>query len=322
MARKGQKTTVGQDKSEIVGAIPRACSEELAAVEFLEDMRGWTEQPCCPRCGDTDVYQMADSETGGRNHRCLWRCRGCKKQYTVRIGTVLEDSRIPLRHWCFAFWAACSSKKGVSALQVKRQTGLSYKSALFLMHRIRWAMAPTDNGPTLTGTVEVDETYVGGKPRYKGQSGIGRSTRKQPVIGMVERGGSVRTRVIPDVTGNTLKAAIDVHVSKASRLVTDEWPAYRKVGTEFAGGHDIIKHRYKEYVRGDVTTNTIESFFALLKRGIIGVYHNVSLKHLQRYLDEFEFRYNHRSVDDGERTRQAIRGAVGKRLQYREPLAG
>lgn len=142
MARKGEKTLVGQDKSEIVASIPEACSDETTAIEFLERMRGWGEQPGCPRCGDTDVYQMKDAGTGDRNKRFIWRCRGCKRQYTVRIGTMFEDSRIPLMHWCYAFWAACACKKGVSALQIKRQTGLTYKSALYLLHRIRWAMAP------------------------------------------------------------------------------------------------------------------------------------------------------------------------------------
>src|SRR5437868_2883100 len=151
-------------KSEIVAALPAACSDELAAVEFIECQR-WSDEPACPRCGDTDVYQMRGRD-GKRNKRFLWLCRGCGDQFTVRIGTVFEDSRIPLRHWCYAFWTACASKKGVSALQIKRQTGLSYKSALFLMHRIRFAMAPDQAAaPKLSGVVECDETYCGGKPR-------------------------------------------------------------------------------------------------------------------------------------------------------------
>src|SRR3989475_11676721 len=157
--------SAGGDKSEIVAAIPAACSDERTAVEFMERQR-WGDSPACPRCGDTDVYQVTDRQTGERSTRFLWDCRGCRRQFTVRIGTILEDSRVPLRHWCYAFWAACASKKGVSALQIKRQTGLSYKSALFLMHRIRWAMAEIPTRP-LTGIVEADETYVGGKPRGK-----------------------------------------------------------------------------------------------------------------------------------------------------------
>lgn len=136
---------VAGDKSEVVAAFPFACHDERTAVEFMERQR-WGDSPACPRCGDMDVYQLRDRTTGERGKRFLWDCRGCRRQFTVRIGTVFEDSRIPLKRWCFAFWSACSSKKGVSALQIKRETGLSYKSALFLMHRIRWAMAPDNEG--------------------------------------------------------------------------------------------------------------------------------------------------------------------------------
>src|SRR6266508_2530180 len=164
MARKKPWKPAG-DKSEIVAAIPAACSDETLAVEFFERQR-WADSPACPRCGDTDVFKVTDRRTGQRSRRFLWDCRGCRCQFTVRIGTILEDSRVPVRHWAYAFWAACASKKGVSALQIKRQTGLTYKSALFLMHRIRYAMAETPSDP-LTSIVEVDETYVGGKPRAK-----------------------------------------------------------------------------------------------------------------------------------------------------------
>ena len=153
MARNQRKN--GESKSEVIRALPLACQNETAAVEFMESMR-WGDEPCCPRCGDVDVYKMIDRKTGERNKRFLWRCKGCNQQFTVRVGTVMEDSRIPLRHWCFAYWRAATSKKGVSALEIRRQTGLSYKSALFLMHRIRFAMAPTDGEPKLTGTVKVD----------------------------------------------------------------------------------------------------------------------------------------------------------------------
>src|SRR5581483_6196245 len=155
-------------KSPAIEDIPLACCDEAAAVEFLEKQR-WGDTPACMKCGSVDVYKMTDIKTGKRNSRYLWRCHDCKEQYTVRIGTVFEDSRIELRHWCYAFWRAATSKKGVSALEIHRQTGLSYKSSLFMMHRIRFAMADSAPEP-LSGPVEVDETYVGGKPRYKGQS--------------------------------------------------------------------------------------------------------------------------------------------------------
>src|ERR1700675_1133000 len=152
-------------KSEVIDAIPLACSNELAAVEFIEAQR-WGKTPACVHCGSVAVYKMVDSKTGERNARFLWRCRDCGKQFTVRIGTVYEESRIELRHWVYAFWRACTSKKGVSALEIQRQCQISYKSALFLMNRIRFAMAPDfDTAPKLVGIVECDETYVGGKPR-------------------------------------------------------------------------------------------------------------------------------------------------------------
>ena len=330
MNAKGSKTKVGQDKSEIVAEIPMACADERAAVEFFERRR-WQDAPGCPCCGSTDVYMMRDSKTGERQKNYRWRCRDCKKQYTVRTGTVMEESRIPLRHWAYAFWSACSSKKGVSALQIKRQTGLSYKSALFLMHRIRFAMAPTDDGSKLSGIVEADETYVGGKPRNRiPQSPVPRKPgqksnhqtmkdRKTPVFAAVQRGGQARARVLPDVTKATLHKAVTDHIALTARLMTDELSSYKGIGKAFEGGHDVIQHKNHIYARGDVTTNTVEGFFSLLKRGIYGVYHNVSRKHLQRYLDEFEFRYNHRKLDDGARTVAAIQGAEGKRLLYREP---
>src|SRR6266571_1810037 len=210
---------VAADKSGIVAELPRACSDELAAVEFLERQR-WGDEAACPRCGATDVWQMKGRD-GERNTRFLWGCRGCNHQFTVRIGTVFEDSRIPLRHWCYAFWAACASKKGVSALQIKRQTGLSYKSALFLMHRIRYAMADSSSSP-LNGIVEVDETYVGGKPRAKVLRALaveggrvrniykrGRThdflRRKTPVLALVERSGRVHAEVPTHVSAAHLR---------------------------------------------------------------------------------------------------------------------
>jgi transposase-like protein len=184
-------------QSKVVADIPLACSDELAAVEFLEQQR-WANTPCCVRCGSVDVYKMTDAKTGERNRRFLWRCRDCKEQYTVRIGTVYEESRIPLRHWCYAFWRACTSKKGVSALEIKRQCQISYKSALFLMNRIRFAMAPDGDDPKLNGTVECDETYIGPrKPRYPGISRKGRGTSKTPVFCAVERQGHLRRRLGP-----------------------------------------------------------------------------------------------------------------------------
>lgn len=304
-------------KSRIIEQIPEACCNETAAIEFFEKQR-WPRTPCCVHCGSIDVYKMVDAKTGQRNKRYLWRCHDCKKQYTVRKGTVYEDSRIDLRHWCYAFWRASTSKKGVSALEIKRQCQISYKSALFLMNRIRFAMAPENpKAEMLQGTVECDETYVGGKPRYRRTSNRGAYRKeKTPVFVAVERNGRIRRRVMAEVNSMTLKAAIREVVSKQARLMTDELPAYRFVGSEMEGGHHTVTHGTREYVRGDIHTNTAESSFALLKRGIIGIHHSVSKEYLHRYLWHFDFLWNLRKLNDGERTVAAIRAAEGKRLMY------
>lgn len=321
---------VARPKSAILARIPRACSDELAAVEFMEEQR-WGGSPCCPRCGDMDVVMMK-AKDGTRNARFLWRCHGCKQQYTVKIGTVMEDSPIPVRHWCLAFYRACASKKGISALQLSRETGLSYKSALFLMHRIRWAMAPAnETEPKLGvggGTVEFDETYVGGRPRrislradgtVRQGPGWDFSKRKTPVVAGVERGGRVKARVVGDVTGTTLPRYVNEMVDKSAHLMTDERASYGKIGREYAS-HETVHHKSGEYVRGDVTTNRIEGFFAGLKRQINGTHHAVSKKHLHRYVAEAEFKYNARGLDDGERVVRAIQGANFKRLTYKQQV--
>jgi transposase-like protein len=319
---KGQRK-IGSDKTAIIAALPRACSDEVAAVEFFESQRWGETGFCCPRCGDTDVYQMKDRKTGERNRRFLWRCKGCQKQYTVRVGTVYEDSAIPLRHWCYAFWKACSSKKGVSALQIKRETGLTYKSALFLMHRIRWAMAEDYSAlPKMTGIVEADETFVGGKPRHKGLKPGPRKggDAKTPVVALVQRDGNIRSFVTADVTAANVGRVLRENISLDAHLMTDGPPIYtRNLGRPFAR-HGFTDHAAGQYALPDGThSNTVESAFSLLKRGIYGTFHNVSRKHLHRYVAEFDFRWNARKIDDGARTMLAIRRADGKRLRYREP---
>ncbi|MBZ5668624.1 MAG: IS1595 family transposase [Acidobacteriia bacterium] len=307
-------------RSVTVEQIPLACSDELAAVELLEELR-WGQTPACVHCGSVAVYKMTDAASGKRNKRFLWRCHDCKGQYTVRIGTVYEESRLDLRHWCYAFWRASTSKKGVAALEIKRHCQISYKSALFLMNRIRFAMAPDQaTAPKLTGTVECDETYVGGKPRYRGHSLPGRGTRKTPVFAAVQRQGEIRRRVVADVSGKTLKAAIREVVDPNARIFTDDFSAYDGIGKEFAGGHRRVRHSKREYVRGTAHTNTAESSFAIIKRGIAGIYHNVSKEYLHRYLWQFDFLWNNRGLNDGERTVIAIKAAEGRRLMYKEPL--
>src|ERR1051326_4446423 len=211
------------EKSKTVETLPLACADEDAAVEFMEEQR-WGDSPKCPHCESVEVYKMLDRD-GTRNKRYLWRCRACGEQYTVRIGTVYEETRIPLKHWCYAFWRACSSKKGVAAREIQRHCQVSYKSALFLMHRIRFAMAPDpESVEPLKGVVECDETYVGGKPRPgTGQHKRGRGTKKTPVFAMVERDGNIRRKVVVNVTGKTLKNAICDCVDPNARIITDEY---------------------------------------------------------------------------------------------------
>jgi transposase-like protein len=325
------KTTKIQNRStkndEVIAALPLACSDEKAAVEFMEQQR-WGAHPACPQCGDMNVYQMMDSkEPTNRQANYRWRCRGCKAQYSVRTGTVYEESRIPLKHWCFAFWRASTSKKGVSALEIHRQTGLSYKSSLFLLHRIRYAMAdmPAMQMGGSGKIVEADETYFGtetGKPKkQRGRRGGAAHNAMNKIVALVERGGGVRSFHVADVRSENLKAVLMAQIDKESHVMTDSSPRYNLVKREkpFAN-YDQINHSKGEYVRGEVTTNHVEGYFNILKRGLHGIYHNVSSHHLHRYLSEFDFRYTNRHLDDGERTTLAIRKANGKRLMYKEPV--
>lgn len=247
----------------ILAAARAGTVDEAKAVEFLETYR-WNGCPTCPRCESKAVYQMKDRATGGRNKDFRWRCRDCKRMFTVRTGTVFEETRLPLRIWVFALWKCAASKKGVSALQISRECEINYKSALFLMHRIRHATgALNGDGPRLSGTVEADETYVGGKPRGpKWTRKRGRGTSKVPVFGAVERDGSTRLRVVSRVNKAELGGALGDFVDPSSRLITDQFILYKHLGKNFAGGHETVNHSKREYARGDVHTNTIESVFA------------------------------------------------------------
>lgn len=308
------------EKSDTVKDMPAVCSSELAAVEFFETQR-WGGSPCCPHCKSDKVATLND-KNGNRHKRFLWFCRGCSKQFTVRIGTVYEETRLPLRHWAYAFWRASTSKKGVSALEIQRQCQISYKSALFLMHRIRFAMTTDDDKfPPMRGMVEVDETYIGGKKKFVGKGSL---SGKVPVVSAVERCGRVRSQVVPRVTGKTLKSFIQKTVKENSEIHTDENRSYCLIRPHYA--HYTVKHAMGEYARREkdrlVTTNSVEGFFSLLKRGITGIYHCVSKEHLHRYLGEFDFRYNNRRLNDGERLVTAVKQAEGKRLLYSEAVGG
>lgn len=313
------------NQTELVERLPLACADEAAAVDFLETER-WGAGTYCPHCGATgNTYKLTDRKTGERNKRFLWKCRDCSKMFTVRTGTVYAESLIPLHKWCRALWESATAKNGVSALEMSRRLQVSYKSALFLMHRIRHAMAPTGPEPKLTDTVEADETYVGGKPRHRrvGITGNHPGKPKTPVFAAVQRGGEVRARVLPSVTANNLRDALTDCVEPSCRLLTDDLNLYWKAGRPFAK-HDRVKHSKKEYVNKadpSIHTNTIESFFARVKRNLNGTYHAVSKEHLHRYIDHVAFLYNSREMNDGQRTTHLIQKATGKRLMYRDPMA-
>ena len=286
--------------------------DENGAREYLESIR-WANGRVCPHCASERSYLM-----GGKSTRPgLYKCNACRKPFTVTMGTIFQGSHIKLREWIIAFHLMCSSKKGVSALQLQRNLGLGqYKSAWHLAHRVREAMRSGAFGPTLTGDVAVDETFVGGKTRGHGRHFMGNKT---PVVALVEKHGSVRTRVVADVTAKTLHKAIKEEVAASATIMTDQHPSYNGIGQHFAGGHHTVDHGVREYARGEVTTNTAESFFALLKRGVYGNFHHVSRKHLHRYADEFAFRWNGRKLTDGERTEKALEMTAGKRLSYKKP---
>lgn len=287
---------------------------EEQARTMLEGIR-WPNGPVCMHCGGLRVTRLETAPRPG-----LVQCNDCRGQFTVTVDTIFEDSHIPLAKWVLAFGLMCSSKKGISALQLQRNLGLgSYKSAWFMAHRIRYAMKVGPFPPKLKRTVEVDETYIGA--RRPGKRGRG-AANKAAVLALVQRDGSLRARMIKGTTAQELKGAIRESVQRDARIVTDELHSYWGLDKEFAGGHETVGHGKKEYVRGDVHVNTAESFFALLKRGIHGTFHHVSKTHLPRYADEFSFRWNHRKVTDGARTVAAMKATEGKRLMYREQVNG
>jgi transposase-like protein len=295
---------------------------EDEARDYLEKLR-WPNGPVCHNCEKQNVTRMQ-----GKSHRKgLFQCNNpeCRQQFTVKCKSVLESSKISLRKWAMAFHLLCSSKKGFSALQLQRELSLgSYRTAWFMLHRIRHAMASNSLDKPLAGVVEVDETWVGGKPRYiPGQApGVQGKTDKQPVAALVEREGRVVCGPVERVTTEAMVGAIKDFVDASARLQTDESHVYYNMSARHQ--HDVVNHSRKEYARRNpdgfsANINTAESFFALIKRGHYGVYHSMSKIHLPLYCGEFGFRWNHRKVSDSERRDAAYMQAPGKRLKYKTP---
>lgn len=286
---------------------------DTAAREYLEATL-WPHGPVCPHCGTINTAYVT-KKTG------VYRCgeKGCRKDFTVTVGTVFERSHIPLNKWLLAAFLICSSKKGMSAHQMHRTIGVTYKTAWFMEHRLREAMNTGFTGPLGANgkPVEADETYWGNQGKQA--PGARGWAHKMKVVSLVERDGQKRSFHVANVTHKTVAPILREQVAKKARLMTDETRIYNKVGKEFAS-HEKVNHSAGEYARGDVTTNTVESSFAVLKRGLYGTFHHVSENHLQRYATEFDFRWNYRAklgFSDADRTVVALKGIAGKRLMYR-----
>lgn len=295
-------------------------TDETAAREHLEALR-WPNGVTCPHCGGVEKI----TKMQGQKHRPgLFMCGDCRGQFSVTVGTVYERSHIPLHKWLLATHLMASSKKGISAHQLHRLLGITYKSAWFMAHRIREAMKAEGSEP-MGGegkAVEADETFIGrkaGRPKKAGGYG-----HKNAVLSLVERGGSVRSFHIGNVTAQEIGKIVAKNVKRETTLMTDEGRHYETIGKTLAD-HQTVQHTRDEYVRGDAHTNTVEGFYSIFKRGMKGVYQHCDERHLHRYLAEFDFRYSNRAklgVSDRERADKALKGIVGKRLTYRRTDGG
>lgn len=262
---------------------------EQTCKAYLEKIR-WNGKLKCPylECQHDKIYKCK-----GR-----YKCANCERIYSVKVGTIFEDTKIGLQKWFAAIYIVTSHKKGISSLQLHKDIGVTQKTAWFMLQKIRYSFGLREDAPKLTGTCEADETYIGGqeKNKHKNKRTLGTQGRsvktKTPVVGIVERGGELRAQVVSDTKGKNLKEFINKHLETGSRINTDEWKGYRGLHKNFI--HKFVTHKTGQYVEGDVHTNTLEGFWSLLKRGINGVYHRVSPIHLQKYVDEFVFRYNTR----------------------------
>jgi transposase-like protein len=299
-------------------SLARIYTDETAAREHLEGLL-WPDGPICPHCG---VIDQATRLKGKSTRAGLLKCRACEKPFSVTVGTVMERSKIKLHQWVYATHLLTSSKKGISAHQLSRMLGLTYKSAWFLAHRIREAMRPNEFTPMGGSgkTVEIDETIIGFQEGANSKTHRHAAQYRNIVLTLVERGGPARSFHIDGTTLATLVPIIRMNISRESHLMSDEASWYKSVGTEFAS-HGTVEHRAKEYARGHVTTNTVEGYYSIFKRGMKGTYQHCAEKHLHRYLSEFDFRYSNRialGIDDAMRADKALQGIKGKRLLYHQ----
>jgi len=302
---------------------PRFHNEE-AAYDFVESIL-WPDGPVCTHCGSKERIGKMNGKT---TRIGAYKCYVCRKPFTVKVGTIFEDSHIALRLWLQAIYLMCSSKKGISTNQLHRTLGVTLKTAWFMTHRIRYAMEQNPSGP-FYGTIEMDETYVGGKLRVgsyanNSQDRLSGIANKAPVVSVLQRGGSVRSYHLHRVTAKNLKPIVAEMIAEDAHLMTDTSTVLASAGAHHK--HSQVNHNEKEYVRIEngecITTNTVEGYFSILKRGINGIYHHCGKQHLHRYLAEFDFRYNNRiamGIDDTTRAENALRGIAGKRLTYTTP---
>lgn len=303
-------------------------SDEDRAREYVENLR-WPDGPVCPHCGEVDnAYRLTpkDSKKGKHVRPGVWKCGGCREQFTVTVGTIFEDSHIPLSKWLLAYHLLCASKKGMSAHQLHRMLKVTYRSAWFMAHRIRYTMTQEPLSSKLPGIFEIDETYIGGRTRKsrteegKAANKRNKTLNKASVVSVLQRDGYVQSRHVERVTAENLKPMIEQMVAEDAHIITDCSTTLK--GALMGRRHDQVNHTANEYVRYEnglcITTNGIEGFFANLKRGINGVYHHVGQQHLHRYLSEFDFRYNSRKESDSNRTVQALKSTTGKRLMLRD----
>lgn len=313
-------------------SLAKSIKTEADAYSYMESLR-WPNGAVCPHCHSTSQHYFLKpktgtdarkTRTGAMTRRRVWKCKACRKQFSVITGTVFHGTKVPLHTWLMVVFEMCSNKNGIAAREVERKYGVSPKTAWFMTNRLREAMKNRAPERLITGTVVADETFIGPTPRYqhgykrlKGKQGQMRDD-KVTVVSLVDKeSGEVRSRVIPRVTGENLRRVLEENVSpQHTTLHTDSEKSYRTVAHRFAA-HETVNHQNREYVRGNVTTNQAENYFSQLKRSLDGTFHHVSRKHLPRYLAEFDFRYSTRELSDAQRMQRLIGRVGGRRLAYK-----
>ncbi|HVU07746.1 MAG TPA: IS1595 family transposase [Verrucomicrobiae bacterium] len=314
------KTTEQKDELNLV-TLAQEYADEDKARELLESIL-WPDGAVCPHCKnhkEKAIYKLQSKpESKTQLRKGLYKCGACRKQFTVTVGTIFEDSHIPISKWLMALFILCSSKKSISALQLSRMLKIGYQAAWFMAHRLRFAFID-DDCRKLKGVVEIDETFIGGKGDMKTKL-----SRKTPVMALIEQGGNMKARVVPNVSYKNLGKVLREEVQSDAVICSDENTAYQQVGNEFKAHYTVTHSKYEYLLRTtdgiSAGTNHCESFFSLLKRGVNGAWHNVSREHLHRYVNEFAFRWNTRHQTDGERMETALGLTTGKRLTYQQVI--